>query len=60
MQLREETPKPQSFSLICGKNERGAARREGAVKKMNYYLAPMEGITGYIYRNACGRQFLGE
>lgn len=26
---------------------------------MNYYLAPMEGITGYIYRNACGRHFGG-
>ena len=26
---------------------------------MNYYLAPMEGITGYIYRNACSRHFGG-
>lgn len=26
---------------------------------MNYYLAPMEGITGYIYRNACSRYFGG-
>lgn len=24
---------------------------------MKYYLAPMEGITGYIYRNACHTYF---
>ena len=58
MQLREETPKPQSFSLICEKTKE-AQRAGRSRKKMNYYLAPMEGITGYIYRNACGRH-LGE
>lgn len=26
---------------------------------MNYYLAPMEGITGYVYRNACQEFFPG-
>ena len=42
---------------ISGNIEVHAAKEEGGnanfgEKKMKYYMAPMEGITGYLYRNA--------
>lgn len=30
----------------------GTERQKGNFKQMKYYFAPLEGITGYIYRNA--------
>ncbi|MGK0467457.1 MAG: tRNA-dihydrouridine synthase [Clostridium sp.] len=33
------------IAIICLKDK-------GAVRYMNFYFAPMEGLTGYIYRNA--------
>ena len=44
-------------TLISGNIEVHAAKEAGGnanfgEKMMKYYMAPMEGITGYLYRNA--------
>ena len=37
---------------LIGKKAKKAYLNKGAFKYMNFYFAPMEGLTGYIYRNA--------
>jgi len=54
LQLREETPKPQSFSLICEKTKE--AQRAGKEQKKDELLFSPHGGNYGIYLQKCLRQ----